>query len=208
MAEKLKTRLQGSSIFVIFYGLFVVASLVHQALIPFLVKYAAYTGTEDSRQIFLNMNFHLPMGTITDFWALISATFVGVDRAAFSVAAFKDHHEGGKVDFGHRGHLIQIILQSFLIYVVAVCLNTFLEADFSLTPLAVSLGSSILLYVAGNKVIMASDKLAKDREENEEEVEVRLEKLKNCVCDIPLNEHVAIARKDPKTKKYRIVAEV
>jgi hypothetical protein len=97
------------------------------------------------------------MDVITDFYAAIVAVYVGVDRGAFTIATFKEKKQ--EADYGNRGHLIQIIWQNIILYSLAVLLNLAFDTELAVTPLAVALGSSILLYVAGNKVIMTASKI-------------------------------------------------
>jgi hypothetical protein len=169
MAKVLKI-LNCTSKFVLFYGAFVMISLLLQCLIPFFSKFVELTGYEGFWILFLNQNFTLPMDIITSFWAAISAGYVGVDRGMYMIDGFKN---GGDIDAFtpiQLSHLTQVIIESFLVYSLAVALNIFFDSNLSLTPLATSLGTSVLLYVLGNKGIKASQALSAEEDLNNDGV--------------------------------------
>ena len=146
--------LNSTSRYVIFFGLFVMVSLFLQCLIPFFSKLTEVTGYTGFFTVFLNQNFVLPMTIISDFWAAISAAYVGVDRGMYMVDGFKnggEHSEAFSID--QLEHLSQVMILSFIIYGLAVSLNVFFDSELALAPLAVSFGSSVLLYVVGNKAV-------------------------------------------------------
>jgi hypothetical protein len=153
--------MNATSKYVLFFGFFVIVSLFLQCLIPFFAKLTEITGYTGFFTVFLNQNFVLPMTIISDFWAAISAAYVGVDRGMYMIDGYKNggnHSEAFSDD--QLKHLTQVILQSFIIYSLAVGLNIFFDSDLALAPLAVSFGTSILLYVAGNKAVKGSQALS------------------------------------------------
>jgi hypothetical protein len=139
------------------------------------------------------------MDVLTNLWAAISAAFVGVDRAAFSVAAFKEHTS--QINYGKRKNLLQIIIMGFFIYVFATALNMFFAADFSLNALALSFGATVLLYVSGNKVIMASGEFGQDDDPMYEQIRDAIKGQKG-------GKTLALASKNDQTGKYTIFLEV
>lgn len=161
--------LNATSKYVIFFGLFVIFSLIFQCIIPFFSKYSELTGYTGFFTIFLNQNFVLPMSIISDFWAAISAGYVGVDRGMYMIDGFKnggDHSEAFSED--QLSHLTQVIIESFLVYTLAVVLNLFFDSDLALSPLAVSFGTSILLYVVGNKGVKATQALSPEEDSDQD----------------------------------------
>ena len=203
-------RFSGTSYLVLLYGLLVAGSLVLQAFIPFLQKMA-----ETSKWVgpvwfsLVNTKFVVPIKLITDFWAWISAAYVGVDRMAFSVQAFKDANKPGEVDYGQKNHILQIIALSLFVYTVAVMLNFFLEADFALESLFASVGCSVLLYVSGNKIIKATDKAGEDEEKLDEAIEKdeRTRKIEEALEKVKDGERAVVAI-ETTANKYRVIAEL
>jgi len=160
MSDPFKKRLKGASIYVLFFGFFVAGSLILQCLIPFLQLMAELNGNGEWAWFLtiFNARFNLPMEMISNFWAAISAAYVGLDRAAFSVDAFKNGNQTTAFTEEKIGHLKQVMVMSFFIYLLAVGLNSIFDADLALTPLFVSFGSTVLFYVSGNKVVSGFQK--------------------------------------------------
>jgi hypothetical protein len=189
MAKVLKF-LNSSSRYVIFFGIFVMISLLVQCLVPFASKFGEAVKYAGWMNIFLNQNFHLPMELISEFWAALSAIYVGADRGMFMIDGFKNGMDIKAFDKEKLSHLTEVIILSFVIYAEACGLNLVFDADLALSPLLVSLGSSVLLYVTGNKAIQASQKLTKEDDMNqdgikdsEQDPEIVLKDLKKLLED-------------------------
>jgi hypothetical protein len=150
------------------FGIFVIASILAQCFIPFFAKLNEYyqvTGNiGDFLNTFLNQNFVLPMDIISGFWAAISAAYVGVDRGMFMIDGFKNGQDIGAFDTDKIKHLTLVIILGLAIYVLAAGLNLFFDAELALAPLVTSFGSSVLLYVVGNKAIKASQTLSPEND--------------------------------------------
>jgi hypothetical protein len=160
--SKLSARLKGVSIIVILYGLFVAVSLTLQCLVPFLRVLTERLGYSAWWVSLVNGNFILPMDIICDFWAAICAAYIGVDRGVMAISTYKGVK--GKQDVGHPEHLRQVIVESFLVYAVAVLLYVLFDTDLQLAPLAVAFGSSVILYVGGQRAVYAASKLAPEED--------------------------------------------
>jgi len=170
MSRNLYKVLKGTCPYVLIFGIFVGISLVLQCFIPFLQKMAELNNGEWLWFLSLfNSKFVLPMEMISNFWAAISATYVGLDRAAYTVDAFKNGKEAEALSDDRMIQLTQVIWMSLFIYVIAVVLNTFFDAELALTPLFVAFGSSMLCYVAGNKAVKGFEKLSGNGEEGIDE---------------------------------------
>lgn len=163
MSEKFRSRWEGASIWVIFFGIFVICSLIIQCVVPFLSKFASIEKLEILRFL-INQQFILPMEVITSFWAAISAAYIGVDRAAMTISTVNGEYN--KLDKGNPEHNRHIIILSFFIYITAVLLNLIFDTNLALTPLATSLGASVLLYVSGQKAIYAASKIAPENDKD------------------------------------------
>lgn len=110
--------------------------------------------------LIFNAKFKLPMETISQFWAAISATYVGLDRMAYTAKAWKDGNDTVSMSDYRMTQLAQIIWLSFFIFILALGLNTIFDVDLALEPLMISFGSSVLCYVAGNKAVRAFESLS------------------------------------------------
>jgi hypothetical protein len=179
MSEQFRKRWEGASIWVIFFGIFVVVSLFTQCIIPFLAKFAELHNYSWLLAI-VNQQFILPMEVITSFWAAISAAYIGVDRAAMTISTVNGTYN--HVDSGNPEHNRHIIIESFIIYSVAVLLNIIFDIELSLTPLATSFGASVLLYVSGQKAIYAASKIAPEDDKDADGVpDVIQEKIRELI---------------------------
>jgi hypothetical protein len=158
---KLEKLLSGSCVFVMLYGFFIIISLFLQALIPFLNQFPEIAAAVP---FLFNSNFELPMDVLTSFWAAISAAYVGADRAMYALDGLKNGNEIHAFDSDKRTQMIQILIISFVIYSVAVLLNVLFDANFALSPLATSLGASVLCFVVGNKAISGMQKLSPEED--------------------------------------------
>lgn len=100
---------------------------------------------------FINGNLVLPMQTIAWFWMAISAAYIGVDRAAYAIKTANER--SGQSDMGNPSTIRRIILISGLLTLEALVCNGFADADFELDAFFTAFGSSITLYVTGQKAI-------------------------------------------------------
>jgi len=205
--------------YVIFFGVVVISSLALQCFIPLLQRLAGYD--PEHWAIFLtifNTSFKIPMELISNFWAAISATYVGLDRAAFAVDAFRNGSNNHAFTEEKIDKLKQIIKLSFFIYVIAASMNTFFDAEFALAPLFASFGASILAYVAGNKTVTAFQKISpEDVEEKSlihskiplimdldvEKDDIKLETL-NKICELLNDNKQMIIKIDADSKIAQI----
>jgi hypothetical protein len=160
--EKIISFLDDSVKVVVFFGIVVGSSLVLQCFIPFIgLMFSIYEYTGFWTTIF-NNEFVLPMGVISDFWAAMCAIYVGVDRGA--MVAITLTGEKGKLEVGNPEHLKQVMIESFLLYTLAVGLNIFFDADLALSPLFIAFGSTVVLFVGGNKFIRGASALAPEKD--------------------------------------------
>lgn len=100
---------------------------------------------------FINGNLVLPMEQVSWFWTAISAAYIGVDRVSYFVKSANE--PAGQTDVGDPATLRRIILISGLLLLEAVVCNGFVDADFQLSAFFTAFGTSVLLYVGGQKAI-------------------------------------------------------
>lgn len=100
---------------------------------------------------FINGNLVLPMEQVSWFWTAISAAYIGVDRVSYFVKTASE--PAGQTDVGDPATLRRIILISGLLLLEAVVCNGFADADFQLSAFFTAFGTSVLLYVGGQKAI-------------------------------------------------------
>lgn len=145
-----------TSFFVRLYAIILAVVLILQALIILVQnsEFADLLRMDLQKGVlldFLNGSLVFPIETMTNFWVAISCAYIGVDRASYFIKT--SNCESGQTDFGDPSSNRKIILWSGLLYGVAVLCNMFVDAEFSLTQFAAAFGSSIMLYVAGQKGI-------------------------------------------------------
>jgi len=166
--------------YVILFGIFVAFSLCLQVFIPFLqmmVRHDLLNGNFQFLLSLVNQNFNLPMDVISSFWAAISAAYVGLDRAAFAIDALNKGPNTSAFNETKMRHLHQVLWMSFIIYALAVLLNTFFDAELALTPLLISFGSMMLLYVSGNKVVSGCERVKKPGSVHKGKVKEKIDEM-------------------------------
>jgi hypothetical protein len=161
MGEKLKERLNSNScsIWVVLYGVFVGFSLISQCIIQLLFKYF------DIFTDILNENFSVPIEQIVWIYTIICPLFIGVDRVSFfSLVAKTTDTKESDINIGHPERLRFIIIQSFLLYSLACIIHLFFDVDVQLMPLSISLGSSVLIYIVGQKSMTIAKSIANTKD--------------------------------------------
>ena len=132
----------------------------------------------------LNGQVGLPISSLSFLWVTICAAYIGVDRAAYAIKSSK--MISGETDFGDPATIRKIILVSGLVLLFGCVSNCFVDYDFELNSLASAFGSSILLYIAGQKAIKSvkyvdgdlnGNGIPDDEEEPEEEIEEETSKF-------------------------------
>lgn len=99
----------------------------------------------------LNGQVGLPISSLSFLWVAVCAAYIGVDRAAYAIKSSK--MISGETDVGDPATLRKIIFVSGLVLLFGCASNCFVDYDFELNSLASAFGSSILLYIAGQKAI-------------------------------------------------------
>ena len=99
----------------------------------------------------LNGQIKLPISSLSFLWVAVCAAYIGVDRAAYAIKSSK--MISGETDIGDPATLRRIIFVSGLVLLFGCISNCFVDHDFELNSLASAFGSSILLYIAGQKAI-------------------------------------------------------
>jgi hypothetical protein len=154
--------LDSSVILVVLFGVIVGLSLALQCFIPHIGSILETIGYTGFWATIFNSNFHLPMDIISDFWAALCAIYIGVDRGA--MIAMTLNGEKGKLEVGNPENLKQVMIESLILYAFAVGLNMFFDAELALTPLFIAFGSTVILFVGGNKAIKGAAALAPERD--------------------------------------------
>ena len=121
-----------------------------QAAIALLIKYNVVVHAVVFAN-FLNGNIEMPISNMAWTWCAICAAYIGVDRASYTIKSA--NLMSGSTDIGDPKTLREIILASGSLFVIAVTCNGLVDADFDLNAFASAFGSSVLLYVAGQKAI-------------------------------------------------------
>lgn len=132
----------------------------------------------------LNGQIRLPISSLSHLWVAVCSAYIGVDRAAYAIKSSK--MKRGKTDIGDPATLRKIIFVSGLVLLFGCVSNCFVDYDFELNSLASAFGSSILLYIAGQKAIKSvkytdgdlnGNGIPDNEENNESETEVEADEL-------------------------------
>lgn len=155
-----------TSFMVIAFAVVLAVSMIVQAVLNYLPSIAEITHKPWLVK-FLNNDLEMPITELSFLWISIVAAYVGIDRAAYAAKTFTLSY--GEQDVGDPQTIRRIILISGLLYLEAVILNSIVKGDYSLGNLATAFGSTVLLYVAGQKVTKIGQ--FHDGEKDHDEVE-------------------------------------
>jgi hypothetical protein len=173
MSDAMKERWNGCSMWVLFYGFFVGASLLLQCFIPGLFLLNDRLHLNLLIIDLLNDKFTLPLDIIVWIWTVMAAGYIGVDRTVFFAVTLKGNF--GEINVGNPNHLHHIIIESGILYGLAIFLNLIFNIDLQLTPLCAAFGSTVLFYVLGHKSIKGASVLAPHNDVNNNGIDDLLE---------------------------------
>jgi hypothetical protein len=155
---KIQSALSRASALVIAFGIFTIFNILFKCVPAIIIVLHEMDLSHSALLALVNLEMNVPLDLIASMWTALAAAYVGVDRAAMAISTFNEGYN--HADYGDPKRLKLVIVLSFVIYVIALGLNTFVKADLALAPFAAAFGSSVLLYVAGQKTIYAMSKAA------------------------------------------------
>ena len=139
-----------TSVLVKTYAFFLMIIVALQALICMCAKYN-FTFNNIAFADFINGNLQLPISNMAWIWCAVCAAYCGVDRTSYALKTAQ--LESGQTDFGDPHSLRVIILLSAILFIEAIVCNGAVDAEFDLNAFSSAFGSSVLLYVVGQKAI-------------------------------------------------------
>ena len=101
---------------------------------------------------FINAGLNLPIPEFLTLWVGIVSVYVGIDRAQFTLES--THMVSGEADYGDPSKLRKVILLCGILLVATIIGETLKDgsgAEFGVSQAAVAFGTTIMLYVAGQK---------------------------------------------------------
>lgn len=112
----------------------------------------------------INTNLSLPMGFATWIWTFIISLFCGFDR----LVDIKNTQQlsAGQVSIGDLDKLRKLIVVSILLFLYALACNSLVDKDFQLEALLSAVGSSIIIYISGNKLVKANRYVCEDKDKD------------------------------------------
>lgn len=102
---------------------------------------------------FINGEVDLPMEALSWFWVGLVSLFCGFDR--FVDVRTTMHLSSGQMSLGDLAKLRAIIVESLVLFLLAVACNLLVDKDFQLAQMASAFGSATVIYVSGNKLVKA-----------------------------------------------------
>lgn len=143
-----------TSFMVFIYALVLLSMMFLQDIIYIIGNYSEaleHLNSESFLFKILNGQVALPISALSFIWVGVCAAYIGVDRAAYAIKSSK--MVSGETDVGDPATIRKIILISGLVLLFGCISNCFIDYDFELNSLASAFGSSVLLYIAGQKAI-------------------------------------------------------
>jgi hypothetical protein len=102
----------------------------------------------------INVGLDLPIKEFLTLWVGIVSAYVGIDRAQFTLES--SQLESGEANYGDPSKLRKVILLCGILLaatIVGEILKDGSGAEFGVSQAAVAFGTTIMLYVAGQKAI-------------------------------------------------------
>lgn len=118
---------------------------------------------------FLNFNLIFPMKEVSWFWAAVISLACGFDRTVDIINT--KNLPKGEMDMGDLAKLRFIILETLVLFIIALGFNLFSDADFQLLGFFTAFASSTILYTSGNKLVKATKHQGEKVENTETESE-------------------------------------
>ncbi len=103
---------------------------------------------------FINAGLELPITEFLTLWVGIVSVYVGIDRAQFTIESAQ--MSTGEADYGDPSKLRKVILLCGIILLASIAGETLKDgsgADFGVSQAAIAFGTTIMLYIAGQKAI-------------------------------------------------------
>lgn len=117
---------------------------------------------------FLNFNLIFPMKEVSWFWAAVISLACGFDRAVDIINT--KNLPKGEMDMGDLAKLRFIMLETLVLFLIALGFNVFSNADFQLSGFFTAFASSVILYTSGNKLVKATKHQGEKPENTEDEM--------------------------------------
>lgn len=102
----------------------------------------------------INVGLELPITEFLTLWVGIVSVYVGIDRAQFTLES--SHLCSGEADYGDPSKLRKVILLCGILLLASIAGETLKDgsgADFGVSQAAIAFGTTIMLYIAGQKAI-------------------------------------------------------
>lgn len=100
---------------------------------------------------YVNPDFRLPIDNLTLIWTIICSAYIGIDRAAYCVRSAE--MISGEGDVGNPATLRVVIVLTVGFFFLAMGCNIFVDADYDLVTLSTAVGTSMSLYITGQKAL-------------------------------------------------------
>lgn len=103
---------------------------------------------------FINAGLNLPITEFLTLWIGIVSAYIGIDRAQFAYESTR--LISGEADYGDPGKLRRTIVLCGVLLFATIAGETLKDgsgADFAVSQAAIAFGTSIMLYIAGQKAI-------------------------------------------------------
>lgn len=113
----------------------------------------------------INGQLKIPMEVAAWFWAAIILVCCGYDR----YVDIKETQQlpAGELSMGDLSKLRFVIIEALFLFLVALVSNFLVDKDFQLSAFLSAFGTSILIYIGGNKAVKANKyKHKKDKDGN------------------------------------------
>lgn len=167
---------------------------------------------------FLNTNLQLPMGFATWIWTFIISLFCGFDR--FVDIKNTQQLQPGQISIGDLDKLRKVIVVAIFLFLYALVCNSIVDKDFQLEALLSAVGSSIIIYISGNKLVKANRFVCEDKDKDgipdvvQKEYEKWVREQKKLGTDKTfidfdyfLDEHPELAEKIEQSKGSSLIKE-
>ena len=115
---------------------------------------AAYLQKHIKFAEFINAGLNLPIPEFLTLWVGIVSVYVGIDRAQFTLESTM--MSSGEANYGDPSKLRKVILLCGILLAASICGEVLKDgsgAEFGISQAAVAFGTTIMLYIAGQKAI-------------------------------------------------------
>lgn len=151
-----------SNFWVVLYAIILILLIVLQLVLGFLDN--NLIPLPEGLTQFVNNQVQLPMAVAAWFWVALISAYCGFDR--YVNLKETQHLSMGQMSLGNLSRLRFMMVLSLMVFIFSLASSFAVDKNFELVQFFSAFGSSVLLYISGNKLIKANKFKGEDKDKD------------------------------------------